>query len=120
MIINEAQRVPELFNAIQVVSDERGTVGQYILLGSQNYLLLRRITQSLAGRIGLVRLMPLSYREVALVSSEVTPDGFMLRGGYPRLYDVDIPSYVYFENYMLNEMCRSTSMRVARGLSAGS
>lgn len=90
MIIDEAQRVPELFNAIQVVSDERGTVGQYILSGSQNYLLLRRITQSLAGRIGLVRLMPLSYREVALAPNEVTPDGFMLRGGYPRLYDVDI------------------------------
>lgn len=109
MIINEAQRVPELFNAIQVVSDERGTVGQYILLGSQNYLLLRRITQSLAGRIGLVRLMPLSYREVALVSSEVTPDGFMLRGGYPRLYDVDIPSYVYFENYISTYVERDVS-----------
>lgn len=52
MIINEAQRVPELFNAIQVVSDERGTVGQYILLGSQNYLLLRRIIQSLRGASG--------------------------------------------------------------------
>lgn len=109
MIINEAQRVPELFNAIQVVSDERGTVGQYILLGSQNYLLLRRITQSLAGRIGLVRLMPLSYREVALVSSEVTPDGFMLRGGYPRLYDVDTPSYVYFENYISTYVERDVS-----------
>ena len=109
MIIDEAQRVPELFNAIQVVSDERGTVGQYILLGSQNYLLLRRITQSLAGRIGLVRLMPLSYREVALAPNEVTPDGFMLRGGYPRLYDVDIPSYVYFENYISTYVERDVS-----------
>ena len=67
--------------------------------------------------------MPLSYREVALAPNEVTPDGFMLRGGYPRLYDVDIPSYVFLRTIsqpMLNEMCRSMSMRVARGLSAGS
>ena len=53
--------------------------------------------------------MPLSYREVALVSGEVTPDGFMLRGGYPRLYDVDIPSYVYFENYISTYVERDVS-----------
>ena len=63
LVIDEAQLVPELFNMIQVVSDETGEPGQYILSGSQNFLLLRSITQSLAGRVGLLRLMPLSFAE---------------------------------------------------------
>ena len=53
--------------------------------------------------------MPLSYREAALAPNEVTPDGFMLRGGYPRLYDVDTPSYVYFENYISTYVERDVS-----------
>lgn len=100
MIIDEAQRIPELFNAIQVVSDERGAAGQYVLSGSQNFLLLKRITQSLAGRVGIVRLLPFSYREVVAADANLAPDIFMLRGGYPRLYDVDIPASIYYENYL--------------------
>lgn len=109
MIIDEAQRVPELFSAVQVASDERGTAGQYILSGSQNFLLLKRITQSLAGRVGLVRLMPLSYREAATAVDGLMPDDFMLRGGYPRLYDVSIPGRIYFENYIATYVERDVS-----------
>lgn len=109
MIVDEAQRAPEIFNAIQVASDERGMTGQYILSGSQNFLLLKSITQSLAGRVGLARLMPLSYREAITVADGLTPDAFMLRGGYPRLYDVSIPSPVYFENYISTYIERDVS-----------
>ncbi|HQE70585.1 MAG TPA: ATP-binding protein, partial [Atopobiaceae bacterium] len=109
MIIDEAQRVPELFSAVQVASDERGTAGQYILSGSQNFLLLKRITQSLAGRVGLARLMPLSYREAATAVDGLMPDDFMLRGGYPRLYDVSIPGRIYFENYIATYVERDVS-----------
>lgn len=109
LVIDEAQRVPELFNAIQVVSDERGAAGQYVLSGSQNYLLLKRITQSLAGRVGLVRLLPLSYREAVTSDESLTPDEFMLRGGYPRLYDVDIPPRVYYQNHLATYVERDVS-----------
>lgn len=109
MVIDEAQRVPELFNAIQVASDERGTVGQYVLSGSQNFLLLKRITQSLAGRVGLVRLLPLSFREAETADDMLTPDSFMLRGGYPRLYDVDIPARVYYDSYLSTYVERDVS-----------
>ena len=64
LIIDEAQQAPELFSMIQVVSDERGSTGQFILSGSQNFLLLKGITQSLAGRVGLLKLLPLSYAEL--------------------------------------------------------
>lgn len=109
LIIDEAQRVPELFNAIQTVSDERGSTGQYILSGSQNYLLLRGVSQSLAGRVGMVRLMPLSYREAVTAEAELAPDAFMLRGGYPRLYDVPIPPRVYYQNYVATYVERDVS-----------
>lgn len=61
LIIDEAQYAPELFSVIQVVSDERGEAGQYILSGSQNFLLTKRIGQSLAGRVGLLKLLSVSY-----------------------------------------------------------
>ena len=97
LVIDEAQLVPKLFNMIQVVSDETGEPGQYILSGSQNFLLLRSITQSLAGRVGLLRLMPLSFAEARAEQGDLSLDDFMRKGGYPRLYDRKIPARVYYD-----------------------
>ncbi len=113
LIIDEAQLAPELFNMIQVVSDEVGTPGQYILSGSQNFLLLKQITQSLAGRVGILKLLPLSFREALSADPELEVSDFVLRGGYPRLYDVDMPSEVYYENYIAAYIERDTSGYVA-------
>ena len=109
LIIDEAQLAPELFNVIQVVSDEVSTPGQYVLSGSQNFLLLKQITQSLAGRVGLLKLMPLSYREAHGAVSKLGVEDFVIRGGYPRLYDVDIPPEVYYENYLSTYITRDAS-----------
>ena len=100
LIIDEAQRAPELFSMIQVVSDERGTTGQFILSGSQNFLLLKGVSQSLAGRVGLLKLLPLSYGE--LTGADVAPsvDDYMLKGGYPRLYNASIPPSIYYSGYV--------------------
>ncbi len=68
LIIDEAQYAPDLFSMIQVVSDERGDAGQYILTGSQNFLMMKSIGQSLAGRVGILKLLPLSFREAETVS----------------------------------------------------
>jgi predicted AAA+ superfamily ATPase len=105
LILDEAQYVPDLFSMIQVVSDERGTTGQYILSGSQNFLLLKRIKQSLAGRVGIIRLLPLSYEEACDSQLKPSVDEFMFRGGFPRLYDRDtsgetIPSQIFFSSYL--------------------
>ena len=99
LVIDEAQLAPDLFSQIQVVSDKTGAPGQYVLSGSQNFLLLKRISQSLAGRVGIVRLLPLSYAEVH-ESRDITVDQFMFRGGYPRLYDIDIPEHIFFDGYV--------------------
>lgn len=102
LVIDEAQRAPELFNVIQVASDASGKPGQYILSGSQNFLMRKQITQSLAGRAGIVRLLPFSYQELTRggVCPESSLQEFVLRGGYPRLYDIEIPASVYYRNYV--------------------
>lgn|GEM_PF-4433069 len=83
--------VPQLFHALQVASDEKGTPGQYVLSGSQNFLMMSNITQPLAGRVGILKLLPFSYKEALRAQSDLTPDEFTIAGGYPRLYDVNIP-----------------------------
>jgi predicted AAA+ superfamily ATPase len=87
-IIDEAQLVPELFSYIQGRVDEVGRNGMYVLSGSQNFHLMERVTQSLSGRTYLHELLPLSAAE--LHAADLLPedvDEFILKGGYPRLYD---------------------------------
>jgi predicted AAA+ superfamily ATPase len=100
LILDEAQYVPDLFSMIQVVSDERSTNGQYILSGSQNFLMLKSIHQSLAGRVGLLRLLPLSFAEAQNADSSPSVEEFMFRGGFPRLYDEDMPEQIFFSSYL--------------------
>ena len=109
LIVDEAQYVPDLFSMIQVVSDERGATGQYILSGSQNFLLMKRITQSLAGRVGILRLLPLSYAEVLAHDETVDADAFMFRGGFPRLYASNIPVGTFFTSYINTYIERDVS-----------
>ena len=100
LFIDEAQYAPDLFPELQAAADERGTMGQYLLSGSQNFLLRKDITESLAGRVGILRLLPLSFSELAAAQPERTVDEFMFRGGYPHLYEVDMPAGVYYRSYM--------------------
>ncbi|OIR42647.1 AAA family ATPase [Corynebacterium sp. NML140438] len=100
LIIDEAQYAPELFSSLQVLSDERGTPGQYVLSGSQNFLLMEKISQSLAGRVGITHLLPLSFREALTARPDMSIEEFMVRGGYPRLYQVDMPPEIYYQNYL--------------------
>lgn len=109
LVIDEAQRVPELFSAIQVASDASGEAGQYVLSGSQNFLLLKQIGQTLAGRVGICKLLPLSYRECIEHGEALAPDSFMLEGGYPRLHVANIPPAVFFENYLQTYVERDVS-----------
>lgn len=113
---------------IQVVSDERGIPCQYILSGSQNFLMAKGIGQSLAGRVGMGTLLPLSFVE-ACSARDISPEEYVLQGGYPRLYDVNIPLATYFESYLATYVQRDvadyldvrnlTAFRAFLGLCAG-
>ena len=68
-ILDEVQRTPELFSYLQQILDENDQTAQFILTGSNNFLLQQRITQSLAGRIGYLNLLPFSLSEIKAIAS---------------------------------------------------
>ena len=82
VIFDEAQQVPQLFPLIKSVVDRnRSVYGQFILTGSSQFNLVAKITESLAGRIGLLSLMPFQYSELPLHAR----DHAQLYGSYPEL-----------------------------------
>ena len=97
LIFDEAQNLPELFSYIQVVADERNTPGQYILSGSQSFLMNDRISQSLAGRVHISHLLPFSIHEL-------NPAGDIFQtlyeGFYPRLHETGIRPEDFFPSYL--------------------
>lgn len=99
VIIDEAQNAPELFSYIQQLVDESNLTGQFILTGSQNFLLLEKITQTLAGRVYLSELLPLCHSEIAQLK-ETTIEEELFNGSYPRLYDRDIAPKDFFPSYI--------------------
>lgn len=101
LIIDEVQRVPELFSHLQVIVDENRQMGQFIISGSQSFGLLKSIKQSLAGRIALFELMPLDLRE--LQQAKLATSNYAeiaTRGSYPAIYHRNIPSKVFYKNYL--------------------
>ncbi|TZF82215.1 ATP-binding protein [Pedobacter sp. BS3] len=101
LIIDEVQLIPELFSYIQTLSDERNKPGEYILTGSQNFLLSAKISQSLAGRVFITHLLPFSLSELKNTEYWIeNPDYFILKGFYPRIYDKDIPVDLYYPSYI--------------------
>ena len=101
VIFDEVQRVPHLFSYIQERVDESGLMGHYILSGSQNFHLLKSITQSLAGRVALFKLLPLDFAE--LIAQKLLADGYpsvAISGAYPAIFDRDISPAVFYANYL--------------------
>ena len=95
-ILDEVQRVPELFSYLQEVLDNTTKKGLFILTGSNNFLLQEGITQSLAGRIGYLTLLPFSLAELPKVSDKE----LLFQGCYPPIYDQKIPPTDWFDNYI--------------------
>ena len=101
VIFDEVQRVPSLFSYIQTLVDESKIMGQFILSGSQNFSLIKSITQSLAGRVALFKLLPFDFEE--LQSQNILPPDYasmIMRGCYPALYDRPIPTSAFYANYI--------------------
>ena len=100
-IIDEVQRVPTLLSYLQTHCDDVGKEGMYILTGSQNMQLMEAVDQSLAGRVGLLHLLPFSKSEME--SGGILPqsiDEKLLCGCYPRLFDKKIAPDDYYPAYI--------------------
>jgi hypothetical protein len=100
-ILDEVQRTPQLFSYLQGVVDSSTQTGQFILTGSNNFLLQQSITQSLAGRVGYLELLPFSLTELFPEGDNIpSEDELMIKGGYPPLFQPGIPTELWFPNYL--------------------
>jgi uncharacterized protein len=100
MIIDEVQRVPQLFSYIQTLVDDHNKSGMFILSGSQNFLLLENISQTLAGRVAILKLLPLSINELQGHKLTKKWDEYLFNGSYPRLYDKKIAPKDFYPSYI--------------------
>lgn len=100
-IIDEVQRVPELFSYIQTHADKENKEGMYLLAGSHNFLLMESVNQSLAGRTAILSLLPFSHHEMQAGNIlPATIDEEIYKGAYPRLYDKNITPTDYYPFYI--------------------
>ena len=101
IILDEFQHVPSFLSYIQGEVDEKKRPGYFVLTGSQNFLMNQAITQTLAGRTGILTLLPLSIHELSQSMLLDGPDKIIFQGGYPRLYAENFtprelyPSYIH-------------------------
>ena len=99
VIFDEAQRYPELFSFIQVVADDHPDY-RFVLTGSSNFMFMGKITQSLAGRVALFTLLPLSLNELTKdVNANLQTDTLLLKGGYPAIWAKSLAPFDLISNY---------------------
>jgi predicted AAA+ superfamily ATPase len=100
-IIDEVQYAPDLLSYIQVITDREKIAGQFIISGSQNLLLMGNIAQSLAGRVAIFNLLPFSLEEICQTHFALpTYEAYILKGFYPRIYDLDLQPTSWLQDYL--------------------
>ena len=114
-IIDEVQNVPELLSYIQVDVDNRDSNGLFVLTGSEQFRLSQAVSQSLAGRTALLRLLPFSLLERERSGASAAVDDIIASGFYPRILDRGLdPQQAladYFETYVERDVRRSNEIR---------
>ncbi|TXT33905.1 MAG: ATP-binding protein P-loopNTPAse superfamily [Chitinophagaceae bacterium] len=100
-IFDEVQRVPDVFRYLQEILDNNTKRGQFILTGSNNFLLQEQVSQSLAGRAGYLSLLPLSFAELKENKLNVSSvDDLILKGGYPEIWNEQLNISTWLESYI--------------------
>jgi uncharacterized protein len=115
VILDEIQRAPVLLSYIQVLVDEKQKAGQFILTGSQQFEVMNTVSQSLAGRTALLKLLPFSLNELRAISPVFSIDSCILSGFYPRIHDRKLnPTQAlgdYFETYVERDLRQLTAIK---------
>jgi len=108
LIIDEVQRVPDLLSYLQGAIDKTKKNGQYILTGSHQPRLKAEVSQSLAGRTALLKLLPPSFAELKKAGVRQSREEWVSRGFMPRIYDQDMDARLlyksYFETYVQRDV----------------
>lgn len=117
IIIDEIQRVPEILSYLQILVDEKGKNGQYVITGSNQLALRNQVSQSLAGRTSIFTLLPFSIHELKQVS-EFSDEELIFNGGYPRIFDNNInPTQAYgdyLDTYVERDLLQFISLKNLR------
>ncbi len=101
-ILDEVQHCPELFSYLQSLVDAQSEQGLFVLTGSQQFGLLANITQSLAGRVGFIQLLPFTLHELQIAKRAPTSiETLLFTGLYPPIYDRHIPSTMWYSDYIM-------------------
>lgn len=101
LILDEIQKVPNLFSYLQPLVDKNNIPGQYILSGSQSFLLNEKIAQTLAGRAAILELLPFSWAELdEVVKKDFSENEYIFKGSFPRIYDQEIEPKNFFPSYI--------------------
>ena len=99
-IIDEIQHAPELLSYIQAIVDEKKHNGLFVITGSQQLSLNEAITQSLAGRTDIIKLLPLSITEVKQHLPSQQAENYLFNGFYPSVYSRNIEPVRFYRNYL--------------------
>ncbi|MFH1487273.1 MAG: ATP-binding protein [Pseudomonadota bacterium] len=101
LVIDEVQYAPSLFRHLKVAIDRDRRPGRFILTGSQNFLLMQGVSESLAGRVGILNMLNLSTQEVREALGSLDEGGYLFKGGFPELYSREgIDSHFWFASYL--------------------
>ena len=102
LIVDEVQYAPGLFRHLKAAVDrDRGRAGAFLLTGSQPLGLMKSVSDSLAGRASVVELEPLSYAEAREAHPDLAVEEFLVRGGFPELYEnLAIDSEDFLRSYV--------------------
>jgi len=99
LIIDGAQRLPSLFNYLQGYADT-SKPGQFLVSGSNNFLLLQAVSQSLAGRAAIFHLLPFSMAELGETMDDQQWEQAAFRGFYPRVRAQQLPPELFTRDYL--------------------
>ena len=114
LVVDEVQYAPGLFRHLKRAIDaDRDRVGQFILTGSQKFVLMREVSDSLAGRASVLELDPLSLHEIRTYSSALKLEDAILRGGYPELYrQPSLESADFYRSYVTSYLERDLRLQL--------
>jgi predicted AAA+ superfamily ATPase len=113
-VLDEVQRCPSLLSWLQGLVDDRQRMGDFVLTGSAQFDLIAGVTQTLAGRVGRIELLPLSMTELS--AAGLRPErlsDFLHRGSYPALYDRTLLPSDWYSNYAASYLERDVRQLVA-------
>jgi uncharacterized protein len=111
-VLDEVQRCPELLSYLQGIVDAEPRAGRFVLTGSQQFGLLSGITQSLAGRVGLLPLLPFSLAELSLARAPASLEEMLWSGFYPPVHDRRVPPHVWYADYVATYVERDVRQMV--------